>query len=399
MPKQPKNLTAIEVKNLTSPGRHAVGTVAGLMLNIKPTGAKSWVLRVMVGKKRKDIGLGGYPEVTLANAHLLARRAKEQIREGIDPLTDRKAKKTAMVWTFKACAEAYIESFRPSWRNAKHAQQWERTLDQYVYPHFGDKPVKDVDTPDITTVITPMWSTKNETMNRVRNRIELVLSWACAQGHRPKGFNPATWRGHLDQVLPKPSKVNRRKSFEALPIDDVPFFMQKLAKMQGTSARCLEFLVLTACRSGEARGATWSEIDLSKGMWDIPALRMKGNRAHRVPLSDAAISLLKALPRYANSEGKAIDLVFPGRTGEKPLSDMSLSACMRRMNLTAVPHGLRSTFADWVAERTNYSNEVREMALAHAIENKTDAAYRRGDLFEKRCPLMQDWAVFLTSSR
>jgi integrase len=398
MPKQSKNLSAIEVRRLTMPGRHSVGTVAGLMLNIKPSGTKSWVLRVVVGKKRKDIGLGGYPEVTLANAHELARQFKEKIRRGIDPVTERKANQMAMVWTFKACAQAYIETFKPSWKNAKHAQQWERTLDQYVYPHFGDKPVKDVDTPDITKAITPLWSIKNETMVRVRNRIELVLSWASAQGHRPKGFNPATWRGHLDQVLPKPSKVNDRKSFEALPIDEMHIFMHKLGEMQGTGARCLEFLVLTTCRSGEARGATWSEIDFEKGIWSIPASRMKGSRPHRIPLSSAAVGILKALPRYLNPEGHQIDLVFPGRSGEKPLSDMSLSACMRRMNLTAVPHGFRSTFTDWAAERTNYSSEVREMALAHAIGNQTEAAYRRGDLFDKRRELMQDWATFLSTS-
>ena len=392
--KQSASLTALDVKRLSEAGRHQVGTVAGLMLNIKPSGAKSWVLRVMVGTKRKDIGLGGYPEVSLAVAHERARQAKDEIRKGFDPVAERKAKQSAIVWTFKTCALAYIEAFKPSWKNAKHGQQWENTLETYVYPQFGDKHVKDVDTEDITKAIRPLWATKNETMVRVRNRIELVLSWAAAQGYRPKGFNPATWRGHLDQVLPKPSKVNKRTSFEAMPIDAMYGFMRQLADVQGTSARCLEFTILTASRSGEARGALWSEIDLDAGTWSIPKERMKAGRPHRIPLSDAAIKLLTALPQFKDSDGNDIDLVFPGLGGEKPLSDMSLTACMRRMKLTAVPHGFRSTFTDWCAERTAYPSEVREMALAHAIGNDTEAAYRRGDLFDKRRNLMNDWAKF-----
>ena len=387
-------LTALGLKDPMEANRYPEGTIAGLMLNVKPSGAKSWVLRVTVGTKRKDIGLGGYPEVGLAAARERARQTKDEIRKGVDPVADRKAKQTAIVWTFKTCALAYIEAFKPSWKNAKHGQQWENTLETYVYPHFGDKHVKDVDTEDITKAIRPLWATKNETMVRVRNRIELVLSWAAAQGYRPKGFNPATWRGHLDQVLPKPSKVNKRTSFEAMPIDALYGFMRQLADVQGTSARCLEFTILTACRSGEARGALWSEIDLDAGTWSIPKERMKAGRPHRIPLSDAAIKLLTALPQFKDSDGNDIDLVFPGLGGEKPLSDMSLTACMRRMKLTAVPHGFRSTFTDWCAERTAYPSEVREMALAHAIGNDTEAAYRRGDLFDKRRNLMNDWAKF-----
>lgn len=390
MPKKVDALGALAVKGLKDSGFHAVGTVAGLHLSIKPSGAKSWILRTKVGTRRCDIGLGGYPDVTLAAAHERAREAKESIKKGIDPIAERKAKRGAIEWTFKACALAYIEQYEPSWKSAKHADQWRNTLETYVYPHFGDKHVKDVDTADVTSVIRPEWSTKNETMVRIRNRIELVLSWAAAQGYRPKGFNPAAWRGHLDQVLPKPSKVNKRKSFEALPIDAMYDFMQRLRNVDGTSAKCLAFTILTACRSGEARGATWSEIDLEAGVWSIPAERMKAGRAHRIPLSPAAISLLEALPEFVGT-----DLVFPGMSGEKPLSDMSLTACMRRMKLTAVPHGFRSTFTDWCAERTAYPSEVREMALAHAIGNDTEAAYRRGDLFDKRRILMADWAAFM----
>jgi integrase len=398
MPKIAKALGALEVKRLTEPGLHAVGTVAGLRLSVTEAGAKSWILRTTVGTKRSDIGLGSYPRVSLAEAHDLAREALRTITAGQNPVAERQSKKAAIVWTFKACALSYIETNRSGWKNAKHAQQWENTLASYVYPVFGHKHVKDVDTADVTTVIRPLWSTKNETMVRVRNRIELVLSWAAAQGYRPKGFNPAQWRGHLDQVLPKPSKVNKRESFEALPIDDMYTFMSILGNTQGMSARCLEFTILTACRSGESRGALWSEIDMDAGTWSIPASRMKAGRPHRIPLSDRALTLLDLLPRLVNDDGDEIDLVFPGLRGDKPLSDMSLTACMRRIGLTAVPHGFRSTFTDWVSERTGYPSEVREMALAHAIGNETEAAYRRGDLFDKRRNLMNDWAQFLSTA-
>jgi integrase len=393
-----KEMGALEVKRLTEPGLHAVGTVPGLRLSIRSSGAKSWVLRTTVAGKRSDIGLGSYPAVSLAEAWARARAAMTSIYEGHNPIVDRQSKRAAVTWTFKTCALAYIDAFKPSWKNAKHGQQWENTLETYVYPHFGDKHVKDVDTEDVTKAIRPLWATKNETMVRVRNRIELVLSWAAAQGYRPKGFNPAQWRGHLDQVLPKPSKVNKRKSFEAMPIDDMHAFMRQLAAVQGTSARCLEFTILCACRSGESRGALWSEIDIDSGTWSLPAHRMKAGRLHRIPLSDIAIKLLSALPKFQDRNGDDIDLVFPGQSGEKPLSDMSLTATMRRMKLTAVPHGFRSTFTDWVAERTNYPSEVREMALAHAIGNDTEAAYRRGDLFDKRRNLMNEWAEFVTTT-
>ena len=385
----------MEVKRLTEPGLHAVGTVPGLRLNITNTGAKSWILRTMIGTKRSDIGLGSYPGVTIAAAWERARTALDAIRNGKNPIAERESKQAAITWTFKTCALAYIQTHKPSWKNAKHGQQWENTLETYVYPHFGHKHVKDVDTEDVTNAIRPQWSTKNETMVRVRNRIELVLSWAAAQGYRPKEFNPAQWRGHLDQVLPRPSKVNKRKSFEALPIDDMYVFMQRLAMVEGTSARCLEFTILTACRSGESRGALWSEIDLDAATWCIPGTRMKSGRPHRIPLSDEAVTLLEMLPTFFNDDGEQVDLVFPGLRGDKPLSDMSLTAAMRRMELSAVPHGFRSTFTDWCAERTAYPAEVREMALAHAIGDGTEAAYRRGDLFDKRRNLMAEWGKFV----
>ncbi len=395
MPKVVKELGALEVKRISEPGFHAVGTVSGLYLNVKPSGAKSWILRAKVGKSRSEIGLGGYPTVTLAQAWERAREALTSIREGKNPIAERKSVREAIEWTFKACALSYIETHRPSWRNAKHAQQWENTLTTYVYPHFGHKHVSDVDTDDVLAAIKKEWSTKNETMVRVRNRIELVLAWAAAQGHRPKGFNPAQWRGHLDQVLPKPSKVNNRKHFEAVPINSMYDFMQRLELVKGISARCLEFTVLCACRSGMTRGALWSEIDLKAALWSIPGSRMKAGRPFRIPLSERAVKILEKLPRTVDASGQLSDLVFVSNRGIKPLSNMSMTLIMRRMGLTAVPHGFRSSFTDWVSEHTHYPRDVREMALAHAIGDETEEAYRRGDLFEKRRNMLNDWANFV----
>ncbi len=398
MPKIAKPLSAIEVKRLTEPKMHPVGTVPGLALNISKSGSKSWILRAMVGTKRSDIGLGGYPAVTLAEAWDRARTALADIRVGGNPVAERKAKKEAIEWTFQACALAYIEAFRTSWKNVKHAQQWENTLETYIYPKFGDRHIRTIEKSDVIDAISPYWTTKNETMVRVRNRIELVINWAVARGYRPEGLNPAAWRGNLDQALPKPSKVNKRRHHTAIAVDDAHAFLAKLRTLEGTSIRCLEFVILTACRSGEARLATWNELDLANGVWNIPGERMKSGRPHRVPLTDAVLALLKGLPRFIDAEGKEVDLVFPGRDVTKPLSDMSLTVIMRRMKLDAVPHGFRSTFRDWAAERTNYPNEVVEMALAHAIGSGTEAAYRRGDLFDKRRHLMADWAKFVNTA-
>jgi integrase len=352
----------------------------------------------MVGAKRKDIGLGGYPAITLAMAIERSREAKEAIRDGVDPVAERKAKRGAIEWTFKACALAYIEAFKPSWKNAKHAQQWENTLETYIYPKFGDRHISTIEKSDVIDAISPHWTTKNETMVRVRNRVEIVINWAVARGYRPEGLNPAAWRGNLDQALPKPSKVNKRQHHTAVAVDKASAFLMQLRTLQGMSIRCLEFVILTACRSGEARLATWSELDLGAGTWSIPAERMKSGRPHRVPLSASVLALLGKLPRFKDADGKDVDLVFPGRDVAKPLSDMSLTVIMRRMKLDAVPHGFRSTFRDWAAEKTNYPNEVVEMALAHAIGNETEAAYRRGDLFDKRRNLMADWERFLTTT-
>ncbi|MBK7059171.1 MAG: integrase arm-type DNA-binding domain-containing protein [Rubrivivax sp.] len=392
MPKLAEALTALEVKRLTEPGLHAVGTVAGLRLLVKPTGARSWVLRTMVGTRRAELGLGGYPTVTLAQAHDRARTALDQIRAGIDPTAERRSKRNTVEWTFERTALAYIAAHAPSWKNEKHGQQWGNTLTAYAFPVFGHKHVRDVTKADVLAAIEPIWSTKNETATRVRNRIELVLNYAVQRELRPEGLNPARWRGNLDAALPKPGKVAIVEHHAALPIDDMHGFMLRLRQAQGMGARALEFAVLTAARSGEVRGAMWDEIDLQAGVWSIAAGRMKSARPHRVPLSDRALELLQALPRFDGT-----DAVFPGATG-KPLSDMTLTATLRRMKVDATAHGFRSTFRDWCAERTSVPGEVAEMALAHAVGDATEAAYRRGDLFEKRRELMDLWARFIDTT-
>lgn len=389
MPKLAKALTAMEVKRLTAQGLHAVGTVAGLRLLVKPTGARSWVLRTMIGARRAELGLGGYPTVSLAQAIEYAREARDSIRDGTDPAAERRAKRVTVEWTFKKTALAYIAAHKAGWKNAKHGAQWESTLETYAYPMFGQKHVRDVTKADVLAAIEPIWSTKNETATRVRNRIELVLSYAVQRELRPEGLNPARWRGNLDAALPKPGKVSRVEHHAALSIDAMHAFMQRLRQAQGTGARALEFAILTAARSGEVRGALWSEIDLQAAVWSIDAARMKSDRPHRVPLSAPALELLEALPRF-----EGVDLLFPGQEN-KPLSDMTLTAALRRMKVDATAHGFRSTFRDWAAERTATPAEVAEMALAHAIGDATEAAYRRGDLFDKRRQLMDLWAAFI----
>lgn len=396
MPKKIKAVGALEMRRdtkFTKPGLHSVGEVAGLALQVSASGARSWVLRVMTGGKRRDMGLGGYPDVTLAGAREAARAARAKIKEGIDPITEAKAARSAAraahatAVPFERAGRLYIEAHEPGWRNAKHGQQWRNTLETYAYPVIGDVLVRDVSLPQVLAVLEPIWRTKTETASRLRGRIESVLDWAAARGYRD-GLNPARWRGHLDKLLPAPSKVMKPEHHAALPAAEVGAFMQALRKAEGMGARALEFVILTAARSGEVRGATWPEIDMDAAVWTVPGERMKAGKEHRVPLSPAALALLRALPRMAGTE-----LVFPAPRGG-PLSNMTLAAVLRRMGVAAVPHGFRSTFRDWAGESTNYPNEVCEMALAHAIGNKAEAAYRRGDLFEKRRRLMNDWAAF-----
>ncbi len=348
----------------------------------------------MVAGKRRDLGLGGYPDVTLAQARERARETRAIIQQGRDPVAEREAAQAALraavrVPTFDECAKRFIAAKASGWRNPKHRAQWRTSLATYASPIIGSITVDRVELAHLVELLTPIWTEKTETAVRVRGRIESVLDWATVSGYRA-GENPARWRGNLEHLLPAPSKVRRVRHHPAIAIDAMFGFMSGLKTREGVAARALEFLVLTAARSGEVRGATWSEIDLDAGVWTIPAERMKARREHRVPLSPQALEVLGKLPRLDPY------LVFPSPRGAV-LSDMALAAVMRRMGAHAVPHGFRSTFRDWAAERTAYTRDVAEMALAHTIGDKVEAAYRRGDLIAKRTRMMADWAAFIAT--
>lgn len=391
----PFKLSATALKTLDN-GCHADG--GNLYLLVRGN-ARSWVFRYTSPEynKRRNMGLGSLEAVSLARARELAREYRALVKDPqnpIDPISAAKAEKaarraeTGKLKTFSECAELYIDLHRSSWANAKHGQQWENTLKTYAHPHIGDIRVPDIETAHITSCLFPIWKTKTETAKRLRGRIENILDWAKVSGYRD-GDNPARWRGHLDKLLPTPAKIAKVTHYPALPYEKAGGFVSALRGKSGIAARALEFTILTAARSGEIRGATWDEIDLTKRLWTIPAERMKMRRGHEVPLSDAAVSILKALPRTVSP------YVFPGARENAPMSDMTLSKVIRRMgDRTTTVHGFRSTFRDWAAETTAYPREVVEMALAHAIENKAEAAYRRGNLLAKRSRLMEDWATY-----
>jgi integrase len=399
MPKIAKELTPLAVSKLKRTGLHAVGGANGLGLKIMPSGSRAWVLRTMVAGKRREYGLGGFPTVSLASARERARAMLDQLFAGVDPAETKKQAKSALAAqrakavNFKTLAEQYIAQHEASWKNAKHSAQWTSTLDTYAFPVCGQMVAADIDTATVLRILEPIWLEKSETASRLRGRIESVLDYATAKGLR-EGPNPARWKGHLALTLPSKRKVSPVKHHPAVPVKDMPVFFKDLQKRDGTAVRALEFLTLTAARSGEVRGAQWGEIDFAKKVWVIPAERMKAKREHRVPLSSQAIKLLKSQSSY-----KSGGLVFPSGKPTTKLSDMALTAVMRRMEVQAVPHGLRSSFRDWVGEQTSYPSEVAEMALAHAVGNSVEAAYRRGDLFEKREVMMQDWCHFLLGDR
>ena len=390
MARKTDRLNALEVKKLEKPGYYCDG--GGLYLQVSKSGSKSWIMRYTLAAKPCEMGLGSLNAFTLAEARVRAKAQRKLLTDGIDPLATKRGDLLAQrmadasIITFDKAAAAFFEANSPAWRNAKHGEQWRNSLANYASPVIGAMPVSAVETAHVLRILTPIWSTKTETATRVRGRIEKVLDWAKVQGYRT-GDNPAAWRGHLSEALPKPSKVSKEEHFAALPGEEIGAFMVALRAMQGAGARAMEIIILTATRTSEVLNAKWSEIDLDAGLWVIPKERMKGFREHRVPLSEPAIRLLREQPYHG-------DYVFPGKKNGAALSNMTCLQTLRRMgrgDLTV--HGFRSTFRDWVSENTTYPRDVAEMALAHAIEDKSEAAYRRGDMLEKRRALMSDWAI------
>jgi integrase len=386
-------ITALAVDRAKSRGYYGDG--GGLWLQVSATGAKSWVFRFKKAGKLREMGLGPVHTIGLAEAREKARDCRRMRLDGTDPIEAKNAAQqsqrleAAKAMTFRQCAEAYIAAHKAGWRNPKHAAQWPSTLATYVNPVFGSLPVQAIDVGLVMRVLEPIWSTKPETAGRVRGRIESVLDWATARGYR-QGGNPARWRGHIENLLPKKGKVRRVEHHAALPYSEIGTFIAELRKQEGVAAEALEFTILTAARTGEVIGAKWGEFDLGERLWTVPSERMKAGKEHRVPLSDAALTIVEKMAEIRQSE-----FVFPGGRANRPLSNMAFLMLLRRMgcgDLTA--HGFRSSFRDWAAERTTFPAEVAEMALAHAVSDKVEAAYRRGDLFQKRRQLAEAWAKF-----
>lgn len=394
-------LTVKEIEGIKEPGKYDDGD--GLRLVVRASGAKSWVLRYQLHGKRREMGLGSLDNVSLKRARAETGVQRKLILQGVDPVTERqriqREQKTIMQRKkvekviFSDVADDYIQAHREGWRSAKHAQQWENTLRQYADPVIGDKAPCEITTDHVLEILRPIWLEKPETASRVRNRIELVLDAAKARELR-KGENPARWRGHLDKLLPKRSKVRQVKHHNALPWAELPEFIQEVSKREGLAFRAMELAILTATRTSEVLGATWDEIDFSAKAWTIPGERMKAGKAHRVPLASPVVVLLKSLPRVDDNPH-----LFPGQRKGRSLSNMAMLMALRRIergDLTV--HGFRSSFRDWAGEATPHPRDVCEQALAHSLGDSVEAAYRRGDLFEKRKSLMADWAAYATTA-
>ena len=405
MPRFVNRLSQAAVNNAAK-GMHADG--GGLYLHVNERGAKSWIFRYMRDGRAREMGLGSLHTIGLKAARERAAERRRELLDGIDPLQVREAKRRraqleeAKAMTFKRCAERYVAAHRTSWKNPVHAKQWPSTLESYVYPVFGGLPVAAVDVGLVVQVLEPVWTAKPETASRVRGRIESILDYAAARGWR-EGENPARWRGHLDKLLPKTSKAKRavrqttgrEEHHAALAYGEIAAFLAELRQQQGIAAPALEFLILTAARTGEVLGARWEEFDLAGNAWTIPADRMKAGKEHRVPLSDAALAIVAELAEHRQG-----DFVFPGGVPGKPLCNMAmLQLVKKRMKRDITPHGFRSSFRDWAAERTNFPAEVAEMALAHTVADVVERVYRRGDLFEKRRQMMDAWATFWAPRR
>lgn len=394
MARRVRILTAKQVEKETLPGYYFDG--AGLYLQVAKGGSKSWILRYVLAAKAREMGLGSFVTFSLAEARVRATEQRQLIADGIDPIEAKQVRQRdtrlakANTISFDQASAAFIAANEAGWRSNKHGEQWRNTLATYASPIIGDLPVGAITTPLVLRILQPIWASKTETATRVRGRIEKVLDWAKVQGYRT-GDNPAAWKGHLSEALPKPSKVAKAAHHAALPWSEMAAFMQALRAMPGTAALATQLIILTATRTSEAIEARWSEFDLKAKVWVIPRDRMKGFREHRVPLSQQAIAVLEQVQWDKHGS----DYVFPNVKLDKPISNMACLAVLKRMGRSDLTvHGFRSTFRDWAAESTAYPRDVCEMALAHAIEDKSEAAYRRGDLLEKRAGLMTDWAEF-----
>nr|WP_298377687.1 site-specific integrase [uncultured Halomonas sp.] len=409
MPRKSRELSAIEVRRLTMPGRYAVGGVDGLFLRVTQTGSRAWVLRYPTGEWRaaasgkqfavyRDLGLGSYPNTSLASARQKGAAIREKLAEGIDPLTEKRAAQQARRaaelrrLTFAQAAEAVIKLKQTEASNLKHGRQWRQSLETYALPALGAMSVADIELVHVKQALEPIWESRSVTAARVRQRIETVLSWATAHGHR-SGPNPAAWKGGLDAVLPAPARIKKKIHHRALPIDAMPAFWARLRERDGMVARALAFTILTGSRSSEVLGACWEEVDLANATWIIPPERMKGRREHRVPLAPAAVELLHSLPQAEAG------LMFTRDKGRR-LADRAMSDLLAAMGEKdrATVHGMRSTLRDWMAERTATPHDVAEMILAHTIGNQAEAAYRRGDMMVKRSHVMKQWSDFLTTA-
>ena len=387
-----KRLNALAIANANKEGNLHDG--GGLYLRVRADGSKSWAFRYTLAGRKHWMSLGPLRDVSLAEAREQARQLRNQVRDGYDPLAQRRerqhlaAEQTAR--TFDAVAAAYVEAHKAEWKNAKHRQQWENTLATYATPIIGKRPVSEISLLDIRRVLDPIWTTKPETASRLRGRVEAVLAYATVHGWR-SGDNPARWQGFLDQIYAPKTKVRAVKHHAALDYHDIPGFMAQLREREAVSARCLEFAILTATRSGEARGARWDEVDLDAALWIIPASRMKMKKEHRVPLAPRAVEILREL---AERSPRRDGLIFPGGAPGKPMTDVALAKAVAVLRPGFTAHGMRSSFRDWAAEMTSFPREIAEVALAHINKDRTEAAYQRGDLLTKRRQLMEAWANY-----
>jgi len=397
MPKRVLPLTARQVETARKPGFYADGN--GLYLRVAPGGSRSWVYRFMLNGRRRDMGLGPYPLVTLASARERVAAARLVKLDGTDPLEERRAGalkarvERAKVVTFAEAAQQYVSAHRAGWRGARAVQDWTGTIEAYVLPIFGDLPVAEIDTGLVMQAIQPIWNTKTATATRVRARVEAVLDWCRVRGYR-QGENPARWKGHIEALLPRKSKVAPVEHHPAMPYGEVAAFLAELRYVESSAARALEFAILTAARSGEVIGARWDEIDIPNRLWIVPAARMKSGREHRVPLSPPAMAVLEKI-----AETRYSDWVFSGRQVGQPIGKMAMLLTLQRVSGRddISVHGFRSSFRDWCAELTQYPSELAEMALAHSINSAVEAAYRRGDMFDRRRKLAEAWGRFCTA--